>query len=222
MKKIVFNLFLLFNTFFLFSQSIEQAFINIPEQYFPQLSKNKRTELLFRFHVLKLDTITNNFKGISTILDVDNKNYYLKMKPTETSFFEEKIWVKKDSTKIIGFNHIVCGPICDSHVAFFNQNYERIDEKENDLFPEITIADFIDKEKIKKDELELKNIINKHDIFFTSIYFPKTGNDIFLETNIDEYLPEEIYKELKPYLLGNKMELEWEDGLFKKGEIKWK
>lgn len=221
MKNILLIILLLTNTFGLLSQNIEQAFVNIPDQYFPQLTKEKRSDLIYRHNVLKTDTITNNFKGISTLKEIDYQHQFLRLATTDISTFEEKIWIKKDSSKIIGFNHNVCGPVCDSHVAFFNTNFQRIDVGKNHIFPEVNIADFLNKDKILADGKTVKQIISLYDIFFTTIIFQKTENNIILESNVEKYLSPQTYNDLKPYLLGNKMELVWNDGVFKKGNISW-
>ncbi len=220
MKKFSFIILLFINIYSLLSQEIGQAFINIPDKYIPALTKEKRSELIYRHNILNIDTISNNFKGVSKLETLDRNNQYIKVDPSEKSTFELKIWIKEDSSKVIGISHTVCGPICDSHVAFFNSNYERLDFEEITIFPNVTILDFFDMEKIKSSGEKIEDLVKKYDILFASIYF-QPDNNILVTSNSKEYLPSDIYAEIEPYLLGNKVLLTWSNGIFKKGAVTW-
>jgi len=221
MKKIL--IYILFSgVFCTAAQNIEQAFINLPERYLPLLSQEKRTELLFNQHLEKSDSVTNNFKGTSKMQIFDRENDYLKIALTEKSTFEMKIWTLNDTTRIIGFSHTVCAPVCDSQVAFFDKNFKRADTDKNLMFPDIAIQDFLNGEKIAADGEILENMVKKHDALFATITFQAHSDTILLKSNAKEFLPAEIYADVEPYLTGNTIELTWENGIFKKGGATWK
>lgn len=213
---------LLFGLFGLRAQTIEEAFVNLPNQYFPLLDKDARAELMARYNVSNTDSIVNNFGGVSKISVMDKENEYLKLNLTEKSSFEVKMWTINDSTKVIGFSHTVCAPVCDSHIAFFNTQYKRLDTGiQPDIFPEIGISDFLNKEKIVADGKTTEEIIEKYDILFGTISFMQNEDNVLLKSNTKEYLPSEIYTEIEPYLSGDKIEYKWVNGKFEKGEVSW-
>jgi len=239
MKKIL--IYILFSgVFCAAAQNIEQAFVNLPDQYIPLLSKERRMQLLFHYialtsedseidngrplltSLLRTDSIENNFKGISKMQILDSENNYLKIALTEKSTFEMKIWELNDTTEIIGFSHTVCAPVCDSQVAFFNKNFRRLDTDANQMFPDIAIQDFLNREKIAADGEKLENMVIKHDALFATIVFQQQSDTILLKSNVKEFLTAEIYAGIEPYLTGNTIELTWENGIFKKGGATWK
>jgi hypothetical protein len=222
MKKLLFVFFLLFCLQTINAQKIESVFINIPENYMPLLSKEKRSDLLARYNLAEIDTITNNFGGKSKLLVLDKENNFLKLSLTNKSFFELKIWTKSDSTQMFGFVHTVCGPVCDSNLGFFSLDFQRLDLKEGDIFPNFAVKDFFDAEKIKSEGLNIEDLVTKYDMLFATIEIMPEENDIFLISNSKEFLPKEIYSEIKPYLLGDKVRFIWKNGFFEKGEIVWK
>ena len=222
MKKILIYIILSASVFCVSAQNIEQVFINFPDLYIPLLSKEKRAELLFNHNVAKTDTIVNNFKGTSKLLILDTENNFLKLELTEKSKFEMKIWTLNDTVRFVGFSHTVCAPVCDSRVAFFNMNFKRLDTDKNQMFPDIAIQDFLNKEKIAADGKNLENMVKKHDALFATITFQPNSDNILLKSHAKEFLSAEVYADIEPYLIGNFIELIFENGIFKKGVATWK
>jgi hypothetical protein len=217
MKKIFFIL-LIICALPISAQNIEQVFINLPEQYLQVLSKEKRSALLFYHSIGRADSIENNLKGISrlAVLDTD----YLKVNLTEKSVFELKIWRLSDTTEIIGFSHTVCAPVCDSQVAFFDKNFRRLDTDGNQMFPDIAVQDFLNAATAAGETVE--NIVRKHDALFATISFSPKSSSIVLKSNAKDFLPKEIYADLEQYLIGDSIELMFENGIFEKGAAQWK
>lgn len=220
MKKLLPIIFLLFGISGLYGQAIEWAFVNLPEQYLPLFTNEKRAELIFRHNVSGMDTISNNFNGISRLREIDIVHEYLKIDLTEKSTFELKILPTNDLTPVIVFSHTVCAPVCDSHLAFFNSEFRRLNTDMNLIFPEIAISDFLDATKIHAAGETLENIVRKYDVLLASVFLQK-DNTILVQSNTKELLPSEIYEEILPYIIGDKILLTWEDGVFTKGKATW-
>ncbi|MDR0874480.1 MAG: DUF3256 family protein [Prevotellaceae bacterium] len=219
MKKIIFIL-LIIAALPISAQNIEQAFINLPEQYLPLLSKEKRSVLLFNHSIGGADSIENDLKGISRLAVLDSN--YLKVNLTEKSTFEMKIWHLNDTAEIIGFSHTVCAPVCDSQVAFFDKNFRRLDTDGNQMFPDIAVQDFLNVVKIADEGERVENVVKKHDALFATISFSPKDNDIVLKSNAKEFLPKEIYADLEKYLIGDSIELTFENGIFREGAAQWR
>jgi len=221
MTKLLSTIFLLASVCIgLHAQAIEWAFVNLPEQYFPLLTKERRAELIFQHNMSGADSILNNFGGISRLREIDIANEYLKIDLTKKSTFELKALSTNDSNLVFVFSHTVCAPVCDSHLAFFDSEFRRLDTDVNPIFPDITVSDFLDTDKIRAAGETLENIVKKYDILFASICLQK-DNTILIQSNTKEFLPTEIYEEILPYIIGDKILLTWNNGIFTKGQAKW-
>lgn len=221
MTKLLSTIFLLAGVCFgLHAQTVEWAFVNLPEQYFPLLTQERKAELIFQHNMSDADSILNNFGGISRLHEMDIANEYLKIDLTEKSTFELKALPTNDSSPVFVFSHTVCAPVCDSHLAFFDSEFRRLDTDTNPIFPDITVSDFLNTDKIRAKGETVENIARKYDVLFATISLQK-DNTILVQSNINQFLPPEIYEEILPYIIGDKILLTWNNKIFTKGQAKW-
>jgi len=220
MKKLFSIVFLLVSICGLHAQTVEWAFVNLPDRYLPLLTTERRTELLFKYKMFGINTVTNNFNGTSRLRELDIEHEHLKIDLTKQSTFELKVLPASGLTNVIVLSHTVCAPVCDSHIAFFDSEFRRLDTDTNPIFPDIAVSDFLDVNKIRAAGKTLENIVRRYDILFASVILQK-DNNILVKSNTKEFLPPEIYADIEPFLLGDRILLTWNDGIFKKGKATW-
>lgn len=209
------NLILLF-TVLLFStnllcQDIAYFFQNLPDSSLLGLSKEEREKIIKYASESKTYEHEGNFYTIEVL---DKKNGYLEMNTFGASV-KLCYWNMKNGTKLIASYIESCGPVC-----FFTQfNFYVFDGKtykllnRDDVLPKEIVSYFF-KENHKEN---MQQLIENDILLMLSFELPIKGLNIIVKFGVDE-----SRETLEKYsIMGNKMELIWNDGKFTKGKVYW-
>lgn len=176
--QIVINI--LFVPFFINAQQISKFYISMPEILDPVLSQKQRYELLEYAKSGLGDKVSNKFNQQTIITQLDTINNYIQVKNTESSTFEMFLF-ENNSETVIGVIKTVCSPICQSHINFYNTNWQKhpIDLKMPSATDWLTsnINDF-----------EKNNLYNILSVSFISLQYDPISKNIIAQNNSLEYL----------------------------------
>lgn len=198
----------------IFAQSlVERAFVSMPEEFYLSLSKDMRKDMIINYLRDTSSVKKNIFKGESAIKEIDTTNNYMRIKNSEQATVEIKLLHANDSVIYIAVNFTACAPVCDSHLGFFAANWQLLKEP---LMKMATIQDFLDEEKIKKENLKLEEIADKFDMALISYKFIDNGEDVEAVLNSEKLMDSDNYKRLKPYLKGDKIKYTWKKNKYEK------
>lgn len=226
-KRLILGIITIGVSFMLSAQNIVNAFIQMPNEYYLSLPTNQRNELVNAFNdsvASNSDTISaerkNRFRGNSSITEIDTINQFIAVKNSINGKVELKILPSQVTSGVSYFALIftACAPICDSHIGFYDTNWHFI---RNISLPKAKIIDFLDTDKIKADNKTTTEMAKKFDIIFIEIHFANKGNDIEAILNSAQFLDQENYEKIKPYLKGDKILYKWEKDAFVKNTCYW-
>ncbi len=201
MKKIQKNKFLYLGLIFLcqtiYSQSIEELYVKMPDILNPTLTRQNRLEIIEYYKAKQSDSILNRFGNQAYLLSLDTINQRIKVKNTESSTFEMKVGFLEDSIPYVGIIRTICGPICQSTVEFYDTAWNVISLK----FSIPKSIEWFDNTGIKSDELDERWVKKSVEVSFVSFCFEKGGDAIIAKNNGLEFLTELDRKLIKPFML---------------------
>lgn len=195
-----------------FSQSLTDLFLLIPNNRVLGLKYQERVDMINAFEkgLKDLSFGDNHCKFI----DFDLKNGYLKIIGAFEGELELCFWNMENNDKLIAISETGCGPVCSGDLFFLLYHNGNIMEQSIwKYFPKsgINQIDFI------KDEVKVSKIRKLYsESFFVTYKLPKTGKNILCVYEWGEYFDEDYIKEI---LKGDKIELVWDNGKFKFGNI---
>ncbi|NGX85058.1 DUF3256 family protein [Aequorivita sp. KMM 9714] len=208
--------FLSFNTIGI-SQNILEFFERVPDSSLLHLTKQERKDI-----VKYSKDNTSEDDAISDLMDnkieyafsaVDLKNGYIKLVGSFPGHIQMCYWNMQNGNKLIAIYLEECGPVCfNGQLDFYEFNgieFKPIEAR--NIIPEV-YNDFFGENSKSKIEA-----FNNEEIVATLLFeLPRKGKNIVAKWGNEER--EEIYKR---YVIGNRMDLIWNDGKFEKGKIYW-
>lgn len=192
---------------------IEKAFVKMPDEYYLSLSTDARREMVYNYKQDATSTQKNKFKGQSSILKLDSLHNFISIQNSSEGTVQMKLLPKNDTIAYIAVIFTACGPVCDSHVGFFAPNWQLLNFP---LMPSVSIADFLDMDKIKNDRKDPNEIAEKFDIIFIQSTFVDDQNNIEVRLNTEKFMDKDNFDKLKQYLKGNTLLYTWKNGTFEK------
>ncbi len=217
MKKNVVLIIVLMFALNVHSQKITDFFLMLPDSSVMYLPKADR-ELIVKHsadNVTKDDMYLDFEQGKVnygfSIMDI--KNGYLELTGMMEGRMQFCYWNKADGTKLIAAYEEGCGPVCGvvSFDFYVYDGKKLTPVKRSDIIPDIYDDFFTGDPEKQKAEIE------KEDVFATLLYeLPRTGKNITAK-----FGNEESQAYYKKYAKGDRMELIWNDGTFKKGKFYW-
>jgi len=220
-RKLLLFIFVSFSLLFsLSAQSVEKAFVNMPDEYYLSLPTAQRKEMVKAY---KKDTTAiskNRFRGQSSILLIDSINQFMSIQNTINSKVALKILKNGTPNASIYYALIftACAPVCDSHIGFYNADWSFL---KNSLLPKITILDFLDTDKIQADGKKVESVAEQFDIVFIQTHFVDNGSNIEATLNSEKFMDKDSFTRLRTYLKGDKILFTWENTTFKKTNCHW-
>ena len=179
-----------------FSQSIEELYVKMPDTLNPTLSSQNRLELLEYHKAHQSDSTLNRFGNQAHLILMDTLNEHIVIKNTATSTFDMKINYTNDSVPYIGIIRTVCAPICMSIVEFYDTNWTVIPLQ----FMMPKTIEWLDYKNINSDIIDSGLLKKSLTISFISLSFANENNVITATNNISELLSIEDRKIIKPFL----------------------
>lgn len=216
MKNFLFLSLCLLFPLSLLASTIDDFFVKIPDEYYMFQPKESRVELVKEYKNNDNSGVSNRFGGETYLLDMDTINNFLRLRNTQISTLEMKLWQTKDGKQLVGLNITTCVPLCDSNIGFFTEDWQYVKES---ILPHIGIIDFLDTQRIVADGRKTEDIIAAFDIVFFQYIFPKQGTEIVVELLFDKKIDDESVHSLLSYLKGTKLSFVWKNDVFEKGEI---
>ncbi len=194
----------------LFSQSIEELYVKMPDILNPTLSSQNRLELLEYHKAHQSDSTANRFGNQAYLMVMDTLNERIIVKNTPTSTFEMKINYLTDSIPYIGIIKTICAPICQSTIEFYDTAWNVIPLK----FEMPKAYEWLNDRDIPADKIDLDWVRKTIGISFVSLNFANENNVIFAKNNSLDFLNEADKKIIRPFV---------SDSLFKYklDKLKW-
>lgn len=210
MKKITTYLLFCIISLPLAAQDLTTIFLNIPDSVLMGIDAEGKDALIKNTtDTLKVSTPSLFGKEITRNAIAED---YLSLQTSAAGTLQIKLLPLINNSKIILTVKTVCGKACDSQVQFYSTDWTALADVS--LFPVPQIDWFI-KADADRNSDDFKNAIaavNMHP-FKIDISADKTEATVSLD--IENYLSEEDYKKIKPYLNDTPRVLTWDKVSFK-------
>ena len=210
MKKSLLIISILFSFTTLFSQNIISAFEIIPDEHLIQIDPNRRKDLIDLKKSNKPAVTTNKLGGVSELEVLTDD--YIKLKLSNNSYFELKQFHKGDDS-ILCIIKTVCASVCDSEITFYNSVWQKLNTDE--YFQKPPIEMFVQDEYSNNDSI-LNIVRDQIDFTLLKLGFTEDDNNLNIEMDLKNTLPEENYKIISPFIKENPLQFTWKEGKFTK------
>lgn len=210
MKKIIlaFSLFTLI-VFSSSAQEIGKVFLPMPEDIIFGLEASHKEMLLTNPNdTTEIVVDRGTFGELKRLAMSDD---FISIKTSEAGTTQIKLLPLINNSKIICVVKTVCGKACDSQIQFYTTKWLPIEQS---LFPDIDKDIFL-KSDIDRNSQEFINAYKALDITPVKMILSPTDNSIKLEYQIKDYLSEEDYKKIQPFLKEEPIMLQWDKTSFK-------
>lgn len=211
MRTIIYLFFSLFIAVSVEAQRVSSFFIIMPDELLPQIETNRRKDMIDLFQHSQKGGITNSLGGTSDVTALSDN--YISVGLSSSSTMQIKLLpLKGKEETVIAVVNTVCAPACDSRIDFYDTNWKPLDRKDFIILPDN--RDFLsDDEKSNENANEM---VQRVDISLMRYDFCEGNDNLQITYTIDEYMPEEMYKQIKPYLRVSSLEYVWDGNHFKK------
>lgn len=193
------------------AQSLEDYFITGMKSQL-QLNQETRSALLNGYRTNKETTLQMKNGSKASILEY-KENDYLKIKTSDQGYFSIKRWFINNQT-IFGLSWWVCSAQCDGIVKFVKPNSIQQPKQ----MPKITLADFVNADSLKKDNLTIDDFVNKFEMDLIHYEFTKSDT-IWVINNTLEFLDKLRQVKYNKYWKGNAIPFVQKEGEFIRCEI---
>ncbi len=180
----------------LFSQNIDDWYVNMPDILNPVLTKQNRLELLEYHKAHRGDSITNRFGNQSYLLGLDSLNKRIVIKNTSTSTFDMKIVEPEGVAPVVGIVRTVCAPVCLSSVEFYDTAWNQIPVE----FTMPKAMEWVDEKSIPADKIDLQWVKSVMEVSFVSLSFSAENQLLIAKNNTLDFLAEADRKILSPFV----------------------
>lgn len=189
------------------AQPVSSYFVAMPDELLRLLETNRRKDLVDFARLERSDKVPNALGGTSEIVKMSDD--YLMVQLTSQSTLQLKMLPVSDTVSVIAVINTVCAGACDSRIDFYDMQWKRLDR--NEYFTSLKSADFMDTPSPATSPAyeEAEGLI---DIDLITYRFEPGKNELTAELTIDDYMPEDIYKQVKPYLKELPLVFEWDGG----------
>lgn len=211
MKRILLTIItLILFVYYTSAQDIKQIVISMPENIIISLDNTAKEMLLDNpTDTAKLPLETPLYGGIKRLkMSTD----FISLQTSDAGTTQIKLLPLINDSKIICVVKTVCGAVCDSQISFYTPKWIPISG--NDLFPEKDINWFI-KEDVDRNDQNFKNAIAALDMDPMKITLFPDNVSLNVEYDIKNYLSEEDYKLLEPFLKKEPKVLNWNKTSFR-------
>ncbi len=196
------------------AQNIGTAFLNMPENYIPTLTKQQRFELFEYSKVNRNDSVKNRFGNFSAVQTYDSINQHLIVKTTPISSVELKLLAIKDSDYGIGVIRTVKSPVSLSDVKFYDKNWQTVSLH----FQMPKATDWLKLDSLNREDIDKKWVYQLLESSFISLNFSKTGSAIEAKNNSLDFLSIEDKKIISPLVDDKKLIFELQNNEWKISE----
>lgn len=169
------------------AQDIRAMFMNAPDSVLPLLPRNVRADCIDFADAGMSYPVSNKLDGKSTLKKLTDD--YLLLQSTGISTVEMKMLPFRDSFVICVVN-TVYAEAADSRIAFFNNDWQRIDDES--LFKAPLIRDFFD--------VADEKAVDMCDIYLVSLNLCPDDESLVAEYTMPNYMNEDDARKVCPFL----------------------
>ena len=193
-----------------FSQSIEELYVKMPDILNPTLSSQNRLELLEYHKAHQSDSTVNRFGNQAYLILMDTLNEHIVVKNTPTSIFDLKLNYTNDSVPYIGIIRTVCSTTCHSSIEFYDTAWHAIPLQ----FIMPSSIEWFDGKNINSDLIDSGWLKKTLEISFISLNFGNENNVITAKNNTPDFLSIDDRKLIKPYLSDRILKYKLQNGIW--------
>lgn len=211
MRKIIYTILLFIATTSISSQEISSVFLSMPDN------------IIFGLEAAQKDLLISN-PNDTTDLKIDRGTFselkrlaisadYISLQTSDAGTTQIKLLPLINDSKIICVVKTVCGKICDSQVQFYTTKWLPIVQGE--LLPKINKDLFIKAESDRNSQ-DFENAYKYLDMNPFKIELSPTDTSMKVTYDIKDYLSEEDYKKIQPFLMEEPITLAWDKTSYKR------
>lgn len=211
MRKIIYTILLFIATTSISSQEISSVFLSMPDN------------IIFGLEAAQKDLLISN-PDDTTDLKIDRGTFselkrlaisadYISLQTSDAGTTQIKLLPLINDSKIICVVKTVCGKICDSQVQFYTTKWLPIVQGE--LLPKINKDLFI-KADSDRNSQDFENAYKYLDMNPFKIELSPTDTSMKITYDIKDYLSEEDYKKIQPFLMEEPISLTWDKTSYKR------
>ena len=182
------------------AQQVAAYFVSMPEELLLQIEPNRRKDMIDFFQHGQQGGITNALGGNSEITAMSDK--YMSVSLSDVSKMEICV-LSKDTADIIAVVRTVCAPACDSRISFYDEQWQLLDTKDFLQLP-VNADFFVAQEVSGRDEA-----LGMVDMMLAEYRFSPDNDVLTVDCTIKDYLPDEIYKQIAPFLKKEALQYYW-------------
>lgn len=145
-------------------------------------------------------------ENIGTVKRLAISPDYISLQTSESGTTQIKLLPLINDTKIICVVKTICGGVCDSQIQFYTTKWLPIAQ---DLFPKKT-KDWFIKHDADKDSQDFKNAYASLDMTPIKIMLLPESTSLEAFYDIKNYLSEDDYKKIQPFLIEGAKTFEWD------------
>ena len=211
MRKIIYTILLFIATTSISSQEISSVFLSMPDN------------IIFGLEAAQKDLLISN-PNDTTDLKIDRGTFselkrlaisadYISLQTSDAGTTQIKLLPLINDSKIICVVKTVCGKICDSQVQFYTTKWLPIVQGE--LLPKINKDLFI-KADSDRNSQDFENAYKYLDMNPFKIELSSADTSMKITYDIKDYLSEEDYKKIQPFLMEEPITLTWDKTSYKR------
>ncbi len=189
-------------------EPIAESFTKMPDSLILTLEENRRLDLVDLFRAGQMATAPNRLGGVSTLTQLQDSTLSLNL--SAQSRLSMRLLPYREKESLLAFVNTACAPACDSRIRFFTSDWKELPASKH--IRHITLDEFLqfpDSLPIFEQK-ELRQQVNIRLLEYT---FTVTG-DLQVSPSWEEYLDEETFKSIQPYLCDS-ITLRWDGERFK-------
>ncbi|NDV77928.1 DUF3256 family protein [Dysgonomonas sp. 511] len=210
MKRIIAIIVLIYSFVSLSAQDISEVVTTMPGDIVLGLDAGMKDILLSRpGDTLQVEVereVPGSVKRLAMTSD------FIHLKTSDAGTTQIKLLPLINDSKIICVVKTVCGGVCDSRIAFYTTKWTPI--AEGNLFRPVTRDEFV-RADADRNSQGFKNAYAALDMDPIKMKLSPDKLSLTIEYDIEGYLPEEDYKEIKPFLKEEPIVLNWDKISFK-------
>jgi len=210
MKQCILSIFLCISILTAGAQDMANLFINMPDQYIPQLESAWRKDLVDLFQTGKEARLQNTMNGFSVLEKLTPD--YLLLQTTERSSVEMKRFPLVNNTYVICVVTTVKGPVADSRVEFYTTEWQPLEA--TDMYTPVA-ADWYLKEDVDKNSDAYLYAISRLDMELIEYALSPDEQTLTATYTTPLYLDSETRKKVLPFLKDSPRIYVWEKFHFK-------
>ena len=211
MRKIIYTILLFIATTSISSQEISSVFLSMPDN------------IIFGLEAAQKDLLISN-PNDTTDLKIDRGTFselkrlaisadYISLQTSDAGTTQIKLLPLINDSKIICVVKTVCGKICDSQVQFYTTKWLPIVQGE--LLAKINKDLFI-KADSDRNSQDFENAYKYLDMNPFKIELSSADTSMKITYDIKDYLSEEDYKKIQPFLIEEPITLAWDKTSYKR------